>query len=47
MDSPQVGSMGDRKDDSQMQAEDGAAIATPPKEGRNEAFTTGMGKGEY
>jgi len=47
MDSPQVGGMNDRKDDSQMQAADGAAVATPTKEGRNEAFTTGMGKGEY
>jgi hypothetical protein len=47
MENLQVGSMNDRKDDSQMQAADGAAVATPPKEGRNEAFNTGMGKGEY
>jgi hypothetical protein len=47
MNTPQVGTMNDRKDDSQMEAADGAAVATPPKEGRTEAFTTGMGKGEY
>ena len=45
MDNPQVGTMTDRKVDNEMQAADGAAVAKP--EGRNEAFTTGMGKGEY
>lgn len=40
VESPQVGTMNDRKDDSQMQSADGAAVAQPM--GRNAEF--GYGK---
>lgn len=46
MESPQVGTMNDRKDDAEMQSADGAVAAAKP-EGRNKAFKHGMGKGEY
>jgi len=45
MGNPQVGTMTDRKTDNEAEKADGAVVAKP--EGRNEAFTTGMGKGEY
>lgn len=45
MSTPQVGTVNDRKDDAEMQNADGAAVAQP--EGRNAAFSHGMGNGEY
>jgi hypothetical protein len=44
MENPQINTMNDRKDDSEMQNADGAAVAQPM--GRNAEFGHGMGNSE-